>query len=99
MKKIIFTLLLGATITMQAQEQTVSTTVIEIYGTTNGIKNMTPNKVLVQQGNTTEVYDVQNGIQSFTPEKIIIDNNVYNVTNGIRDLVPEAIIEKDDESN
>lgn len=102
MKKLLKIVLIIATVyTATAQTYTpdysTEPTYIEIYSSTNGIKNLTPDKILKQTGNTTEVYDVENGIQQITPEKVIIDNQIYNVTNGVRDLTPEGYIEEKDE--
>jgi hypothetical protein len=103
MKKLLRIILtLAATYTATAQTYThdysTEPTYIEIYSSINGVKNLTPDKILKQTGNTTEVYNVENGIQQITPEKVIIGNEIYNVTNGVRDLTPEGYIEEEDEN-
>ena len=63
--------------------------VIEVYNYNNGIREITPIKIIEIKQEKTEIYDVQNGVRNITPSEIIIDNKLYEVNqSGLQELLP-----------
>jgi hypothetical protein len=70
------------------------TKTVEIHDYTNGIKNISPSKIIeIKDDKTVEIYSVENGIKSITPTQIIKDNKVYETKNGLQELLPRQSIE------
>ena len=84
MKKLILLIVVLISHFVLSQTQT-----IEVYDYVNGIRQISPTKIIeIKENKTVEIYSVTNGIKQITPTQIIQDNKVYEVKNSIPELLP-----------
>ena len=93
LKKTILVLGLFASTACFSQTKTT-----KVYNTVNGIREITPTKIIVEKQNKIFVYGTTNGIKNITSEQVIEKSGnqirVYNTPNGIKEITPSIIIKK-----
>jgi hypothetical protein len=68
----------------------------EVYNYTNGVRNVSPSKIIETQGNTTTVYETNSGVKNLFPSQVIETTKTevksFEVKDGLKNLFPTQVI-------
>jgi hypothetical protein len=69
---------------------------VEVYETVNGVRNVSPSKIIETQGNATTVYETNSGVKNLFPSQVIETTKTevksFEVKDGLKNLFPTQVI-------
>lgn len=88
MKKLIITAIMLISALTFAQEKPKTET-IYVYNYTNGVREISPTKIIEKTNTDIKVFEVKDGIKQIQPQFIVKENKVYEIKNGVQQLLPQ----------